>query len=158
MKLYELSGDLADLRDIEEIENVQEVREIIEKHIQDKSEGIIKVIRCVESDVEAIKAEIDRLTKIKRIKENNIKRIRDYAKSCIETMGVKKITTPVGNMTLRKGTSTLKILDESLIPQEYIEKVEVIQIKKDLLKDDLKNGVIVDGAMMTEPGNTLMIK
>lgn len=157
MSLYELSQDLVILRDLEDVET-SEIIEIVQNEISNKGKGIIQVIRSSESDVDAIKAEIDRLTKIKRIKENNIKRLREYTKSCMEQMDLKKLETPIGNITVRKGASTLKIDDESKLPDKYIEVIQTYKVNKDLLKSDLKSGLVVEGAYMTEPGTTLMIK
>lgn len=158
MNLYELSNDLVALRDMDEIEDVQQIKEIIANEVANKSKGIIQVVRSLESDVDAIKTEMDRLNKLKKVKENNIKRLRDYTKVCMEQMEVKKIETPVGNLTLRKGVSTLKIDDESKLPSKYIEVVQTSKVNKDLVKSDLKAGIEVEGAYMSEPGMSLMIK
>lgn len=158
MNLYELSSDLVALRDLDEIEEFQQIKEIIAKEVANKGKGIIQVVRSLEGDVDAIKAEIDRLNKIKRVKENNIKRLRDYTKVCMEQMEVKKIETPLGNLTLRKGVSTLKIDDESKLPSKYIEVVQTYKLNKDLIKSDLKSGIEIEGAYMREPGISLMIK
>ncbi|WP_319025174.1 siphovirus Gp157 family protein [Paraclostridium bifermentans] len=101
---------------------------------------------------------MDRLNKIKRVKENNVKRLRDYTKVCMEQMEVKKIETPVGNLTLRKGVSTLKIDDESKLPSKYIEVVQTYKVNKDLVKSDLKSGIEIEGVYMSESGMSLMIK
>lgn len=158
MSLYELSNDLVALRDLDEIEEVQQIKEIIAGEVANKGKGIIQVVRSLESDVDAIKAEIDRLNKIKRVKENNLKRLRDYTKVCMEQMEVKKIETPVGNLTLRKGVSILKIDDESKLPSKYIEVVQNYKVNKDLVKSDLKSGIEIEGVYMSEPGMSLMIK
>lgn len=158
MNLYELSADLVALREMDEIEEVQQIKEIIAGEIANKGKGIVQVVRSLESDADAIKAEIDRLNKLKKIKENNIKRLREYTKTCMEQMEVKKIETPVGNLTLRKGPSTLKIDDESKLPDKYLEIVQTYKVDKDLLKSDLKSGIEVEGAYMSESSMSLMIK
>ena len=76
----------------------------------------------------------------------------------MEQMNMKKVETPVGNITIRKGTSKLKINDETKLPDKYLEIVQTYKVDKDLLKADLKAGIEIDGAYMTEPGTTLMIK
>ncbi len=157
MNLYELSADLVVLRDLEEVE-ASEIIAIVQNEIANKGKGIIQVVRSIEADVDAVKNEIDRLTKIKRAKEKHIKKLREYTKSCMEQMNMKKLETPVGNITVRKGTSTLKIDDETKLPDKYLEIVQTYKVDKDLLKADLKAGIEIDGAYMTEPGTTLMIK
>lgn len=157
MNLYELSQDLITLRDLEETDK-DEVISIIQSEIVNKGKGIIQVIKSLESDVEAIKNESDRLAKIKKVKENNLKKLREYTKLCMEQMDLKKLETPIGNITIRKGVSTLKIDDESKLLDKYIEIVQTYKVNKDLIKSDLKSGQVVEGAYMTEPGTTLMIK
>ena len=157
MNLYELSQDLIALRNLEDADK-GEVISIIQSEIVNKGKGIIQVIKSLESDVEAIKNESDRLAKIKKVKENNLKKLREYTKLCMEQMELKKLETPIGNITIRKGVSTLKIDDESKLLDKYIEIVQTYKVNKDLIKSDLKSGQVVEGAYMTEPGTTLMIK
>lgn len=157
MNLYELSQDLIALRDLEDADK-DEVISIIQSEIVNKGKGIIQVIKSLESDVEAIKNESDRLAKIKKVKENNLKKLREYTKLCMEQMELKKLETPIGNITIRKGVSILKIDDESKLLDKYIEIVQTYKVNKDLIKSDLKSGQVVEGAYMTEPGTTLMIK
>ena len=157
MNLYELSQDLIALRNLEDADK-DEVMSIIQSEIVNKGKGIIQVIKSLESDVEAIKNESDRLAKIKKVKENNLKKLREYTKLCMEQMELKKLETPIGNITIRKGVSTLKIDDESKLLDKYIEIVQTYKVNKDLIKSDLKSGQVVEGAYMTEPGTTLMIK
>ena len=140
MNLYELSADLVVLRDLEEVE-ASEIIAIVQNEIANKGKGIIQVVRSIEADVDAVKNEIDRLTKIKRAKEKHIKKLREYTKSCMEQMNMKKLETPVGNITVRKGTSTLKIDDETKLPDKYLEIVQTYKVDKDLLKADLKAGI-----------------
>ena len=65
MNLYELSADLVVLRDLEEVE-ASEIIAIVQNEIANKGKGIIQVVRSIEADVDAVKNEIDRLTKIKK--------------------------------------------------------------------------------------------
>ena len=65
MNLYELSADLVVLRDLEEAED-SEIIDIVQHEIANKGKGIIQVVRSIEADVDAVKNEIDRLTKIKK--------------------------------------------------------------------------------------------
>ena len=89
MNLYELSSDLIALNDIESIEDVAVIREIIVEQIQAKSTGIIAVVRNLESNIDAIDIEIKRLQELKRKKQNNITRLKEYTKECMELRGLK---------------------------------------------------------------------
>lgn len=156
--LYELTSDLAQLKNIDEMEDAKEIIRIIESEISNKGAGLIKLDRIFDSNINSVKAEIERLTTIKRTLENKKKRVREYTLSCMENSDIKKIETALGNMTVRKGVSTLKIDNEDKLPDKYIEVIQTYKVDKDLVKKDLKSGQAIEGAYMTEPKNTLMIK
>ena len=156
--LYELTSDLEILKDMDEIEDTKEIVSLIEAEIINKGTGIVKLDRIFDANIKAIKNEIDRLQVKKRVVENNRKRVREYTVSCLENLGHKKIETPVGNMTIRKTAPILRIVDESKLPEKYLEVVQTYKINKDMIKEDLKSGINIDGAYMTEPSTTLMIK
>lgn len=160
MNLYELTTDLEKLREIDEeyTPEKQEIISIVENEIIKKGAGIVKLDRIFKSDIQAIKDEIDRLQAKKKAIENRQKSIREYTLSCLNNLGEKKIETSIGNITVQKSASTLKIDDESKLPDKYIEVIQTYKVNKDLLKSDLKSGLAVEGAYMTEPGTTLMIK
>ena len=148
--LYELTSDLEILKDMDEIEDTKEIVSLIEAEIINKGTGIVKLDRIFDANIKAIKNEIDRLQAKKRVVENNRKRLREYTVSCLENLGHKKIETPVGNMTIRKTAPILRIVDESKLPEKYLEVVQTYKINKDMIKEDLKSGINIDGAYMTD--------
>ena len=157
MNLYELSADLMSLNDIEDVEDVEIIREIIEQQIQAKSTGIIAVVRNLESNIAAIDTEIKRLQELKKKKQNNISRLKEYTKECMEIRGVKKLETSLGNISIRKTPPSVNVLDENLIPLEYIETKQVMSIDKKLILGDLKDGLVIPGVEIKQ-GTSLTIK
>ena len=157
MNLYELSADLMSLNDIEDVEDVEIIREIIEQQIQAKSTGIVAVIRNLESNIAAIDTEIKRLQELKKKKQNNITRLKEYTKECMELRGVKKLETDLGNISIRKSPPSVNVIDENLIPLEYIETKQVMSIDKKLILSDLKDGLVIPGAEIKQ-GTSLTIK
>ena len=157
MNLYELSADLIALNDIESVEDVEIIREIIEQQIQAKSTGIIAVVRNLESNIAAIDTEIKRLQELKKKKQNNISRLKEYTKECMEIRGVKKLETSLGNISIRKTPPSVNVLDENLIPLEYIETKQVMSIDKKLILGDLKDGLVIPGVEIKQ-GTSLTIK
>ena len=158
MNLYELSADLMSLNDIEDVEDVEVIREIIEQQIQTKSTGIVAVIRNLESNIAAIDTEIKRLQELKRLKQNNITRLKEYTKECMNIQGIKKLETSLGNISIRKTPASVKILDETKIPLEYLNVKQVTSIDKKTLLDDLKDGLILEGIAELSQGTSLTIK
>lgn len=156
--LYGLTSDLAQLKEIDEMDDAKLIIEIIETELRQKGTGLIKLNRIIDANVNQCSDEIKELTDKRRVWEKRKKKIREYILSCMENADIKKIETAIGNMTVRKGVSTLKIEDEDKLPDKYLEVIHTYKVDKDLLKKDIKDGLVVEGAYMTEPKNTLMIK
>ena len=156
--LYELTSDLAQLKEIDEMDDAKLIIEIIETELRQKGTGLIKLNRIIDANVNQCSYEIKELTDKRRVWEKRKKKIREYILSCMENADIKKIETAIGNMTVRKGVSTLKIEDEDKLPDKYLEVIHTYKVDKNLLKKDIKDGLVVEGAYMTEPKNTLMIK
>ena len=76
MNLYELSSDLVALNNIESVEDLEVIKGIIIQEIQNKSTGIVAVVRNLESNIAAIDTEIKRLQELRRLKQNNITRLK----------------------------------------------------------------------------------
>lgn len=161
MNLYELTTDLKELQEIDfaqaEEEQIEEVKGIIKTQIESKSAGIIAVIRNEESDIDAIKIEIKRLQELKKSKENKIENLKKYTKECLEDADIKKVSTSLGNMTVRKNPASVDVLDENLIPSEYKKEVVEVKVDKKAILADLKEGVVVEGAALKN-STSLMIK
>jgi hypothetical protein len=161
MNLYELTTDLKELQEIDftqaEEEQIEEVKGIIKTQIESKSAGIIAVIRNEESDIDAIKVEIKRLQELKKSKENKIENLKKYTKECLEDAEIKKVSTSLGNMTVRKNPASVDVLDENLIPIEYKKEVVEVKVDKKAILADLKEGVVIEGAALKN-STSLMIK
>lgn len=159
--LYELTSDLRELQDIDfadaEESDIEVIKDIIKSQIENKGTGIIAIIRNEESDIEGIKAEIKRLQDLKKSKENKIENLKKYTKECLEDADIKKVSTSLGNMTVRKNPASVDVLDESLIPSEYKREVVEVKVDKKAILADLKEGVVVEGATL-KISTSLMIK
>lgn len=159
--LYELTSDLRELQDIDfteaEESQIEQIKDIIKAQIDNKGTGIIAVIRNEESDIEGIKAEIKRLQDLKKSKENRIENLKKYTKECLEDANIKKVSTSLGNMTVRKNPPAVDVIDESLIPSEYKREIVEVKVDKKAILADLKEGVVVEGAAL-KTSTSLMIK
>ena len=159
--LYKLTSDLKELQEIDfceaEAEQIEQIKDIIKTQIETKGTGIIAVIRNEESDIDSIKAEIKRLQDLKKSKENRIENLKKYTKECLEEADLKKVSTSLGNMTVRKNPASVDVLDESLIPVEYKREVVEVKVDKKAIPADLKEGVVVEGATLKN-STSLMIK
>ena len=76
--LYELTGqflELMDMLDDEECDEqcIMDTLEGIDYEIEEKADGYAKIIKSLESDIEGLTKESDRLTARKKTYENRIK-------------------------------------------------------------------------------------
>lgn len=157
--LYELTSDLREISEIEDIdaEQVEQIKAVIKAEIDKKSSGIVALVRNLEGDVDTIKAEIDRLNNLKKVKENRINNIKNYTKEYLEEVGIKKVSTSLGNISIRKTPGAVEILDEDLIPTEYKSEVVTVKVDKKAILAELKEGVVIQGVNL-KTGTSLSIK
>lgn len=81
--IYTLNKDYAELSTMleaaetpEEIEAIQNTLEMLNLSIEEKIENTAKYMINVEADIQGIKAEIDRLNKVKKSKESTIETLK----------------------------------------------------------------------------------
>ena len=159
MKLYELVQEEKYLNDlffsaideetgeIKDSEVLEELETKLKNALINKSSGIIKVIRQQEADIEMIDAEIERLKTVKERMKKGIKGFESYIKYNMLQMEIKKIETPLGNLSLRQTTAT-EVYDESVLPKEFLkEKITYTPSKTDI-KKALQAGEEVPGARL----------
>ena len=159
ISLYEMAADLIELVEVEEINDdvKAELIETIKLQIETKAENIIAVIRNYEASINAIKEEEKRLAEYRKIKENQLNRLKEYTVNCMEMLEHKKLDTNLGRISLRKKPTTLNIIDEDLVPSQYKEIIQTVKIDKSQIKKDL-NDKKIEGVELVESGNSLIIK
>lgn len=99
----------------------------------EKINNICKYMRNLETDNDGIDAEIARLSKIKQSNARKIERLKSYVASSMQTQGLEKTETDLFKLSFRKSTS-LEIVDESKVPDQFKEKIESIKIDKTAIK------------------------
>lgn len=76
---------------------------------------------------------------------------------CMEKMGVKKIETSNGNISLRKTPESVELIDEEIIPEKFKTTVQLEKISKTDIKKALQEGEEVPGATLKR-GMSINIK
>lgn len=159
--LYEITQNMKQLNnylDDDEFneETYNNTLSIIKTELSNKSTSLIHVIKNIESDEIAIENEIKRLKAIKDRKRKNLESLKEYIKTCMEQMNLTKIETPLGNFSLRKSES-VNIINPVKIPAQYLNTVVEYKPDKVKIKEDIKNGIEVEGAEIVT-NNNLNIK
>lgn len=142
--------------EITDMEQIEELKSEIDKQIVKKSNGIVYFIREREMTVDSINSEIKRLQSLKKNYENKTKRFKEYVTYSLEKLGLTKVETPMGILSLRK-SSSVNVIDEGKLDMKYMKEKIEFTVDKTKIKKDIKNGVAVNGAYIVDKNN-LQIK
>lgn len=134
MNLYELTEMYQNLLDLDlEEEELQGHLKNIDDEIEIKAENIAKVLRSLDAEAEAYKKEIERFTLKKQGAESRAKRLKAYLQEAMEAVDKKKFKTELFSFNIQKNAPSLKILDESKIPEDFYKierKLDKVEFKK----------------------------
>lgn len=158
-KLYELTGQFLKLMNMLEDEDCDEscivdTLESIEYEIEDKADGYAKIIKSLESDIEGLSKESNRILARKKTYENRIKWLKENLEMCMRTIGKKKFTTDLFSFNIQKNGGKRKLVidvDVENVPEEYRIK-QPDAINGDLIREYLnENGLEgLDGSVNCE--------
>lgn len=156
MKLYEVNQRIEELSeqmvDIETGEINEEIfaelTELVEEK-EDRLESIFLHIKNLASDITALKVERDSFEKRIKRKTREMDRLLDWT-----TMLQKGKTFETDKVRVKyRRSQKVEIKDESLIPEKYIKFKTTKSPDKTAIKDVLKNGGYVEGAVLVERFN-----
>lgn len=150
--LYELTGQFLDIYNLELDEETKlDTLDSIDwqNDYEEKVENYIKVIKNIESDVEARKAEIKRLTELNKADEKKKDHLKETLSTSMQLTGHERVDTPLFKVSFRKSQAVE--VDELVLPESY--KVATWKPDKKRLKEDLKNGLEIVGASLVERKN-----
>lgn len=151
MKLYELTDGYKNLMNLdlyEEDEDLQKALSVLDDAFEEKSENIAKVLTEIDLEAEAIKREEERLYKRRKALGNRATWLKGYLEAQMIEIDKKKFTTDLFTFSIQKNPASLKIIDESKIPEEFyiIEK----KLNKKDLKEAVKGGAYTDCAELVQ--------
>lgn len=159
--LYQLSEEYQELMSMAldpdvDPEALADTLEGIEGEIENKADGYAKVMRNLDADASAIKAEIARLTERKKHIEANVDRMKRSLETAMRLTGKTKFKTSLFSFNIQKNPASLKIDNPDKIPAEFLipqdPKIDTVGIKK-----ELKEGTVFDWCHL-EQGESLRIK
>jgi len=149
MQLYELTEIYLNLKDMDiEEGDLNAALENIDDEIETKADNIAKVLRDFDGDIEALKSEEERLAKKRKAIENRQKKLKEYLQNAMLVLDKRKFKTDLFSFNIQKNAPSLKILDESKIPEDYY-KIEK-KLNKNDLKEAVKNGLFEDAAELVQ--------
>jgi|SRR5690625_3057404 len=157
-KLYELTSDFMQIQEMieEGHEGLEDTLESINLAIEEKLENIGKVIKNIEGEVAAFKAEEKRLAERRKTLENEIKNLKLYAEQQLKATGERKVKAGTFTFAIQKNPASVRVEDENMIPKNYFVEVSP-KLDKTTIKDLLKNGEKIPGVELVQ-GESLRIR
>ncbi len=124
-----------------------------------KLEGYCHFIMQMESDIEGIAKEIKRLQDRKKVLENTIERSKKVMEKAMNVAGERKVKGKLFTISIQANPSKL-VMDEQYlenIPKRYLIPQDP-KVDKELIKEDLKSGAVLDGLAHLEQTESLRIR
>jgi predicted transcriptional regulator len=147
---------MADEMDGEITPDIEKALELNEQNISKKAINYVNYIKTIESDVDAIDAEIKRLTALKKAKTNRSEWMRGTLANAIDVIMGGKMELSTVKLSVRRNKS-VDIMNENLIPDHFKIAKTTYSISKTEIKNAIETGENVDGACIVE-SKSLMIK
>jgi transcriptional regulator of heat shock response len=159
MRLYDLTQSylqVLEMAEDMEMEVLKDTLESIQDAIEDKAENLAKLIRCLEADAKILKEEESRLADRRKSFENRIASCKEYLQNQMEVAGLDKVKRPTVTVSIQSNPPSVEVIDESLIPSEYMVP-QPSKIDKKSILTALKDGLVIEGCTMKQ-GKGLRIK
>ena len=144
-KLYELTDNYLKVLEMaqEDEDGYLDTLESIEFEIEEKADGIAKVLAELNGDVNMLKAEEERLYNKRKAIENNAKKLKTYLEEQMILLDKKKFKTELFSFNVQKNAPSLEVAREDNIPEEFYITERKLQ-RSELLKA-IKEGLEVEG-------------
>lgn len=131
--------------------------------LEDKIDSIACIIKQLNAEADAIKAERDALGERQQAKAHKADRLKDYIRQSMTLAGKKKIETSRNRISIGKPTPRVAITNIDALrtapdiwkPYDYGKETNIDKAK---LKEMLQAGTVVPGAEMQDGAPRLTIK
>lgn len=164
LTLYNITNKFAELMDRAENGELteEEYNKLVEElalELQNKSSNIIGYVRNSELLIEAMKAEEKRISDMRKAGEAKLEKFKQYVLENMERLGLSKIQTELGALSVSKNPMSVEIENEDEIPSEFKQEVVTTKIDKTAIKNHFKTtGEIIPGTKIIDDKMSLRIK
>ena len=161
--LYSLSEDYLRILDLLEdpeadAEALERSLDAIAGQITHKAEAIAGLVKQLEGMAAMRKAEADRMRDLATADQRHADRLRDYVLRHMQALGSDRIDTARFRLSLRTNPPAVHILEEMLVPADFVRTVVTTSVDKKAILEHLKaTGEIPTGVEITR-GQRLEIR
>jgi hypothetical protein len=159
--LMKLSSDMKAVYEMLETETdkqlIADTLEALEGDFSYKLEGCACVYDRIKAECESAQKKANAWNDISKTLENNMIRLNDYMKMCMENAGIKEIETDMHRFKIVKNGGKLPLKIDGGVPENFI-KTEVKQSPdNDKIREALDNGEALTFAHYGDRGTHLKI-
>jgi len=153
--LYQLTDEYLHILDL--LEDPEAASEALEHEldaiagkITHKAEAIAGLVKQLEGMAALRKAEADRMRELAAADQRHADRLRDYVLRHMVALGSERIDTARFRLSLRTNPPSVQVLEELLVPAEFIRTITTTSVDKRAILEHFKTtGEIVDGTEVT---------
>lgn len=161
MNLYELTAVYQRLQDqIESGEDYDGILEVIGDEIETKADGYARVIRNMEAEAAAFKAEEKRLAEKRKVCENAVDRLKKNLFDSMKATGKEKFKTELFSFAIQGNGGKLPVIvdvkDTSELPDDLVKITEAPDL--DAIRAYIEETGDLTYAHFGERGESLRIK
>lgn len=164
LALYQIADNyLADIRKLDEADldeqTFLDTLESLGGDLEAKATATAMYAKNLEAAADAIKQAEKVMAERRKAKESKAAKVKEYLLENMLKTGITKIECPHFVLSVRKNPPSVDVLMQDQIPDEYFDIPDPLPptLNKKRLADDLKAGVLIEGARLTQ-GNSLQIK
>jgi hypothetical protein len=103
-----------------------------------KADNIAALVQQFEGMAALRKAEADRMRELAAADQRNADRLRDYLLRHMQALGTEKIDTPRFKISVRTNPPAVQVLEEMLVPEQFIRTVTTSSVDKRAVLEHLK--------------------
>lgn len=167
MKLFELTQEYqsveAMLQDPDmDAQAVLDTLEGIAGEFEEKADNVACMVKSLEADAKAMKAEADALAQRAKARSAKADRLKEYLYQQMGLVGIHKIETSQNLLQIKKTPAAVRFDDEQRFMRWAAEHPEYLRQKppeadKSAIKEAVKAGAVLPGVRV-EQGQTLVLK
>ena len=164
LSLYEIGSKyLSVVNQLEELDlddqTFSDTLEGMQGEVEVKATNVIFYAKNKQALIDAREELIKKLQSDNKKDKGKVDYLKQYVLETMVRTGITKIECPQFVLSVRKNPPSVDVLMQDLIPDEYfdIPKPPPPTLNKKRLAEDLKAGVVIEGARLTQ-GHSLQIK
>lgn len=151
MTLYDLTAEMLDLSDLLTSGDIDDqtytdTLESLQFDTEAKLEGYAKLVRSMEAEAEAYKAEADRFAAKRKAAENAATRMKERVNTYLLATGQEK--AKAGLFSWSQGQPSTEVVDKKLIPAKFARQKVEIDFPLTPIKEAILAGEVVPGARL----------